>query len=102
MVFALGMSFEIGAVEVDFAQIAGAVAFCLIVEMGRGGVAAFSAGSDCFRVDFVAELNDRDEAVSAGAVPFFCSGVGASSDRGGGSPEQRGDAAGDVCCRVME
>ncbi len=81
MVFALSVSFEIGAVEVDFAKIASAVTLGLIVEVGRCWIATFSTCRDGLGVNFVTELDDSDEAVSAGTIPFLRSGIGARSER---------------------
>src|SRR3546814_796287 len=54
--------------EVHRAQVAGAVALGLVVEVRRGGIAALAACGDGAGADLVAELDRRDEAVAAGAV----------------------------------
>jgi hypothetical protein len=88
MVLALGVSFEIGGVEVDLSKITRAVPFCFVIEVARGWVATFSARGDGLCADFVAKLDDRDEAVSAGAIPLLCSGVGTGSKGGEGAPQR--------------
>src|SRR4029450_6708972 len=71
MVAALRVSLELLRIVVDVAQVAGAVAQDLIVEMRRRRVAALAAGSDCFRVHALAEFDGRDEAVAARAVELL-------------------------------
>src|ERR1700722_12220432 len=88
VILPLGVVLEIGAIEVDLAQIARAVSLRLIVEMRGGRIAALTACGHGLCVDFVAELNDRDEAVSAGAVPLLRAGIRASSERGKGAPQR--------------
>ena len=71
MILALGVPFELRAVEVDLAQVAGRVALGLVVEVRRRGIAALAAGRDGPGAHLVAELDHRDEAVAAGAVPLL-------------------------------
>src|SRR5262249_9114145 len=68
----LGVRLHLVFVEVDLAQVAAGVAFCLIVEMLRRRCAALSASADCHRADAIlTELDRGDEAVAAGPVPFL-------------------------------
>jgi len=82
MIFAFDVAFEVGAVEVDVAKIARAVALGLIVEVGRRWVAAFAACGYCFCVYLFAELDDCDEAVAARAVPLIRSKVRTCAEGG--------------------
>jgi hypothetical protein len=50
-------------------------------------MAAFAAGGDGAGADFVAELDDGDEAVAAGAVPLLRSGIGLRAEGGERSPD---------------
>src|SRR5277367_1710821 len=102
VVFPLDMAIEIGAIEIDLTQIAGAVAFCLIVKVWRSGVAALATGSDGLCMDLVAELDYGDEAVAAGAVPLLCSWIGARAERGKGAPEGGSKAYRNAWCGVVE
>src|SRR4051812_7881127 len=71
MVLALGVSLQLLLVEVDLAQIAGAVAARLIVEVRRRGIAALPACRHGSRAYAIAELDDGDEAVARGAVDLL-------------------------------
>src|ERR1044072_9483162 len=64
-----GMSFEFVGVEIDGPEIARRVAPGLVVEMGRGGLAAFAVGGDRPGAQAGAHRGRRGEAVAAGAVP---------------------------------
>ena len=102
MVRALGVALELSRIEVHVAQIAGAVALGLIVEMRRRRIAALAAGGDRLRPHPVAELDDRDEAVAAGAVHLLRARVGARAERGERAPARRGEADRDARRRVVE
>ena len=91
MVGALGMALQLFGIEVGGAQVSGGVAFGFVVEMGRLGMAAFATGGDGAGADLVAELDDGDEAVAAGAVTLFGSGIGSRSERGKRAPERGGE-----------
>src|SRR5580704_8401463 len=54
--------------------------------MLRGRMAAFAARCHGLRMYPVAKLDDRDEAVSAGSVPFFRARISARSEGGKRSP----------------
>jgi len=77
VVLPLDVAFEIRMVEVDVAQVTRAVALRLIVEVGGRWIAACAAGAHRFRMHFLAELNNGDEAVLP-VVPyhFFVAGYG--------------------------
>ncbi len=80
MVLALGVTFQLRPVEVHLPQVAGAVALRLIIEMRGCGSAAFAAGAYGPGPDGLAELDDSDETVAAGAVPLFRPRVGTSAE----------------------
>jgi hypothetical protein len=65
MVFPLGVSLKLLAVEVDLAQFAGAVALGLIVEVRGRGMAALAAGRHGPGAHVFAEFNQGDETVAA-------------------------------------
>lgn len=67
---------ELRAIKIDFPQVAGAVPFRLIVEVRRLWVAALAARGDRQRVDSIAELNHRHEAVPTGAIPLLRAWIG--------------------------
>ena len=71
MVFPLDVALQLGGIEIHFAQIAGAVALGLIVEVRRAGIAALAAGRHGPGADAVAELDHGDEAVAAGPVDLL-------------------------------
>src|SRR5436309_2377487 len=73
---------ELRWVVVHLAKIAGGVPLRLIVEVLRLHVAALAARRHRARVHAVLpELNDRHEAVPAGAVPLLRVRVGARAER---------------------
>src|SRR4051812_43120458 len=86
VVGALRVALQLVRIEVHVAQVAGRVAFRLIVEVLRRRVAALAAGADGARLHAVAELHDRDEAVAAGAVHLLRPGIGARTKGGERSP----------------
>src|SRR5882757_8075048 len=85
------MPLEVVRVEPDRAQLAAGIKIGLVVEVRRGGVAAFAAGGDCPGVELRAELDDRDEAVAAGAVIFPGVRPGLGPERGERTPLRRGE-----------
>src|ERR1700682_635324 len=90
MIPALDVSLELRRIEVHVAEIAGAVSLRLVVEMGRGGVATLAARGDCPRPHAIPELDHRDEAVAAGAVPLLrCSRIRVRGKRCQRSPPRR-------------
>src|ERR1019366_7308973 len=100
MVFPLGVTPELRAVEIDLAQFARAVRFGLIVEVRGCRIAALSAPRHGHGAHAVAELPHGDEAVAAGALPFLRARAGASRERGQRSPLRGGEADGDAGRRV--
>src|SRR6185503_5916914 len=81
MIFALGVSLELIAIEVDIAEVARRIAIGLIVEMLRSGHAVQAACRDGPGLHLIAKLDDRDEAVAAGAVPLLGSRIRARAER---------------------
>src|SRR5262249_27991027 len=102
MVLALGVPFELHAVEVDIAQAAGAITFGLVGEVASTGLAALSSRSDGFRADSITELDHRHETVSAGAIPFLRIRVGLRPERCQRSPDRGREAHGRARLRVVE
>src|SRR5262245_40958911 len=102
MVFPLDVPFQLVAIEIDVAQIAGAVAHCLIVEMRRPRIAALSARGDGLRAHAIAELDDGDEAVAGGPVDLFGSPVAAGAERRERSPARRSEADRNARPRIAE
>src|SRR5450759_1806987 len=102
MVFPLGVSPELRAVEVDLAQFARAVPLGLIVEVRGCRMAALSACRHGPGPHAVAELDHGDEAVAAGAIPLLRARVGACRERGQRSPLRGREADGDAGSRVVE
>src|SRR5262245_4776773 len=68
MIHPLGVTLELRAVEIHISQIARAVTFRLIIEVGRRRIAALAAGGHGFGSHSLAELDDGDKAVAAGPV----------------------------------
>src|SRR6185503_20950632 len=89
LVFALGVTLELIAIEVDVAQIAGRIALRLIVEVLRPGHAVQAAGGHRLRLHLIAELDDGDEAVAARAIPLLGVGIRARAERGQRAPPRR-------------
>src|SRR5712671_6548641 len=89
MIHTLSVSLELCRIEVHVPEIAGAVALRLVVEVGRRRVAALSTRGDCPRTHAVTELDHRDEAVAAGAVPLLRSRIRARRKRRQRSPPRR-------------
>src|SRR5687768_10392809 len=87
----LGVAYELVGMEIDLAQVARRVAPGLVVEMGRAGMAALAAGRDRQSPDTRSELDDRDEAVAAGAVPALRARPGARAERSERPPPARSE-----------
>src|SRR3954466_1711630 len=81
VVRALGVAGELVGIEVQLAQVAARVAPGLVEEVRRVRVAALAAGGDRHRLDPVAELDHRDEAVAARAVHPLGPRVGPGAER---------------------
>src|SRR6266849_3666255 len=81
MVLALGVIFELRAVEIYFAQIARAVPLCLIVEVLRRRIAALSTGRHGSGPHRLAELNNGHKAVAARPINFLRSQVRTRAER---------------------
>ncbi len=75
------MSLKLRAVKVDFPQVARAVPFRLVVEVGRLRISAFAARGYGHGAHAVAELDYGDKAVAAGAVPFSCPRIDAGLEQ---------------------
>src|SRR6476620_4218651 len=91
MIHPLSVSFELRRIKVYLSEIPGAVAHGLVVEVRRRRIAALATRGDCSRAHAFTELDDGDEAVAAGAVPFLRSGIWAGSERCQRSPSRRGE-----------
>src|ERR1700690_4167305 len=102
MVFPLRVSLKLFAVEVDLAQLPGAIALGLIVEVRGSRMAALASGRHGPSAHALAELDHGDEAVAAGAIPLFGARVGARGERGQGSPLPGREADGNARPRVVE
>src|SRR5439155_23973917 len=92
MVFALGVTLQLVAIEIHVAQVAGGIPRRLVAEVRRRRAAALAAGADCFCADAIAELDDGDEAVAAGAVHLLRARIRARAERRERSPPRRGEA----------
>src|SRR5512144_2779140 len=99
MVLALRVTRELRPVEVDLAQVAGRVPLCLVVEVPRSRVAALATRRHGARADAVAELDHRDETVSAGPVPLPRARICASAEGGQRAPLAGCEADGDARAR---
>ena len=75
MVDPLGVAYQISRVEVDRAQVAGAVVHGFDVEVGRIGMTALAGGGGGAGLDFVAEFDDR-------APYVFSAGIGLCTEGG--------------------
>src|ERR1035437_9542700 len=101
MVFPLRVSLERLAVEVDLAQLAGAVALGLIVEMRGRRMAALAAGRHGPGAHALAEFDHGDEAVAVGAIPLPGARVGARGEGCQRSPLRSREADGSARRRVV-
>src|SRR5438067_2270771 len=102
MVLARGVALKLRAVEIDFAQVAGAVALGFVVEMRVAGMAALTARRHRHGMHLRAEFYDRDKAIAAGAVPFFRSRVSLRPERCQRAPSRRGEADGNAGSGVIK
>src|ERR1700736_263447 len=102
MILSFGVSLELRAIEINFPQVAGAIALGFVVEMRGGGMSAFAARSHGLGAHTFAELDHRDKAISAGAVPFLRSRVGTRSEGRERSPLRRSEADRNARSRVAE
>src|SRR3954469_13956718 len=102
MVFAFGVSLELVAVKIDFAQVSGGIALGFVVEVAIAWMAAFASCGDCPCSHTIAELDYGNETVSARAVPLLCIRVGARAEGSEGTPDGRGEAYGDTRFCVIE
>ena len=83
------MALQLITVEVDIAQVAGGIPLGLVAEVLRAGHAVQATGGDRLGLHLVAELDDGDEAVAAGAVPLLGAGIGAGAERRQRTPARR-------------
>src|SRR5690606_2100197 len=91
---ARGVTGQVFRVEVDRAEIAAGIAFGLVIEMGRGRIAALPAGADRPGAQAGTEFDDGDEAVAAGAVPAPRAGISARAERSERAPAGGGEGHG--------
>src|ERR1051325_1252907 len=96
VVLALGVPLELRTVEIDLSQITRAVAFRLVIEVRRRRVAALPTGGHGSGPHRLAELDDGDEAVAAGAVNPLRARVRAGAERGQRAPRGGGEAYGNA------
>jgi hypothetical protein len=80
MVLALGVALKLGRIKVNLTQASRAVPPGFIVEMRRTGMATLASGGHGSGAHFVAEFDDRNEAVAARAIPLLRSWVRACSE----------------------
>src|SRR5579872_1310162 len=80
MVLALRVSLELIAVEVNLAQVTGAIALGLIVKVLRRGVAALATRRHSPGFDLVTKLDYCDKAVAARAIPLLCARIRARAE----------------------
>src|SRR5262249_52541367 len=92
MIRPLSVTMELRAVEIHIPQIARAVTFRLIIEVGRRRIAALSAGGHGFGSHSLAELDDGDKAVAAGPVNLLRPLVQARAERGQPAPHRPSQA----------
>src|SRR5262245_55337066 len=102
MVFAFGVALQLCAIEIDIPQIARAIPCRLVVEVTRGGIAAFPAGGDGPCSHFVREFHDRDKAIAARAVPFLGPLVGPRAEGSQRAPPSVGEGDRNARTRVAE
>src|SRR3989442_15448238 len=102
VVFALGVTYQLRAIEVHRPQITGGVPPRLVVEVWVAGMAALAAGGDRPGAHAVPELDHGHEAVAAGPVPALRPRVGAGAEGRQRSPPRRGEGHGDARSRVAE
>src|SRR6266511_2184634 len=86
MILPLSVTLELRAVEIHVPQSARAVAFRLIIEVGRRRIAARSAGGHGFGSHALAEPADGHEAVAAGPVNLLRPLIWTRAARGKRSP----------------
>ena len=91
MVVPLGVSLQLVGIEVNLAQIPGAVPLHLIVEVPRLRMPAFPSGGYRPGAHFISKLHHRDKAVSAGAVPLLRSRVRPGAERSQRAPGGRSE-----------
>ena len=82
MVRALGVPLQLRTIKIHIPQVARAVPLRLIVKVRGRRIAALPAGGHGFGPHVVAELDDSDEAVPAGAIPLLRSRVRARTECG--------------------
>src|SRR5437764_12167347 len=63
---------------------------------------ALAARGDGSRAHFVSELDDRDEAVAAGAIPFLGLRIRPCAERGQRTPGRRSEFHGNARLRIVE
>src|SRR3954451_18322247 len=101
MVIPLDVLLDVVAIEPDVTEIAGRVALGLIAEVLRIRIAALPARGDRPRADAVAELDNGDEAVAAGAVHLL-GPVGPGAKGRQRAPPGRGEADWNAPLAIVE
>src|ERR1043166_7274208 len=102
MVLTLDVLIDVGAIEVHVAKISGAVPNRLIAEVRRRGIAALATSRHGFCLHTIAEFDDGDEAVAAGAVHLSRSRVRARAERRERSPPRRRERNRNAWFRIVE
>src|SRR4051812_13484462 len=102
MIHALSVRLELRRIEVDVPEIPRAVPLRLVVEMARRRVSALAARGDCPRTHAVSELDRRDEAVAARAVPLLRPRILARRKRRERPPPRRREWNWNAWARVVE
>src|SRR5262249_4472854 len=90
MIHPLGVTLELRAVEIHIPQVARAVTFRLVIEMGGRRIAALSTGGHRPCSHRLAELDDGHKAVGAGSVNLLLPPVPARAELGPPAPRPRG------------
>src|SRR5690349_15128029 len=90
MIGAFGMTRELRLIEIHIAQVARRIPLGLIVEVLRARYAVEATRGDRLRTHAVfSKLDDRDEAVTARAVPLLRAGVRLCAERRERAPARR-------------
>src|SRR6266566_4632117 len=100
VVFALGVTYQLRAIEVHRPQITGGVSPRLVVEVWVAGMAALAAGGDRPGAYAVPEFDNGHEAVAARPVPALRPRVGTRAEGRQRAPSRRRERHGDARPRV--
>src|SRR6266536_1793781 len=102
VVFALGVTYQLRAIEVHRPQITGGVPPRLVVEVWVAGMAALPAGGDRPGAHAVPELDDGHAAVAAGPVPALRPRIGPGAEGRQRTPPRGGEGYGGARPRIAE